>query len=116
MRLGHEVHLLSQERHPERLRSWRRPATGTRAGCAARAQARQRAAPGGLTVYRPDIGGLLPVYVADRYEGIEARTFADCSDEEIARYIDANVAAVAEVAARARPGGGAGQPPRDGAR
>ena len=48
-------------------------------------------------VYRPDIGGLLPVYVADRYEGIEARTFAECSDEEIAHYIAANVAAVREV-------------------
>ena len=55
------------------------------------------------TVYRPDIGGLLPVYVADRYEGIEARTFAECSDEEVAHYIDANVAAVRELAARVRP-------------
>jgi hypothetical protein len=55
------------------------------------------------TVYRPDIGGLLPLYVQDRYEGIEARTFADCSDEEIARYIQANVDAVHEVAELARP-------------
>ncbi len=37
------------------------------------------------------------MYVADRYEGIEARTFAQCSEAEIARYIDANVAAVGEV-------------------
>ncbi len=50
------------------------------------------------TVYRPNIGGLLPLYVHDRYEGIEAKTFADCSDEEIARYIQANVDAVREVA------------------
>ena len=39
------------------------------------------------------------MYVADRYEGIQARTFADCSDAEVASYIDANVAAVREVAA-----------------
>ncbi len=54
---------------------------------------------GRCTVYRPDIGGLLPVYVADRYEGIEARTFAQCSEVEVARYVAANVAAVAEVLA-----------------
>ena len=110
VRLGHEVHLLCQERHPEehafvdadgdwdagtlRVRELRRP---TRAG------GEPSRASGGCTVYRPDIGGLLPVYVADRYEGIEARTFADCSDEEIARYIDANVAAVREVAGLVRP-------------
>jgi glycosyltransferase involved in cell wall biosynthesis len=54
-------------------------------------------------VYRPDIGGLLPVYVADRYEGVRARTFAECSDEEIARYVDANVGAVAELVQRIEP-------------
>ena len=41
--------------------------------------------------------------MADRYEGIEARTFADCSEEEISRYIDANVKAVRELLARVRP-------------
>ena len=55
------------------------------------------------TVYRPDIGGLLPLYVADRYEGIEARPFEDLSPQEVDRYIDANVAAVREVAERVRP-------------
>jgi glycosyltransferase involved in cell wall biosynthesis len=43
------------------------------------------------------------VYVADRYEGIEARTFADCSDQEIDRYIGANVGAVRELSDRLRP-------------
>ena len=52
------------------------------------------------TVYRPDIGGLLPLYVADRYEGVEARPFADLTDAEVERYVDANVAAVREVAER----------------
>jgi glycosyltransferase involved in cell wall biosynthesis len=56
-----------------------------------------------VTAWRPDIGDLLPVYVADRYEGVLAKPFADCTDEEIARYVEANVAAVRAVAARARP-------------
>jgi len=104
--LGHEVHLLSQDRHPEgypfvdavgdwddgtlRVRALRQPMTGRSTRC---------------TVYRPDIGSLLPVYVADRYEGIEARTFAQCSEEEVARYIDANVAAVRELVERVKPQG-----------
>ena len=55
------------------------------------------------TAYRPDIGGLLPVYVADRYDGIEARPFLELTDEEIEAYIERNVAAVREVAERVRP-------------
>jgi PAS domain-containing protein len=34
-----------------------------------------------ITVYRPDIGGLLPLYVADRYEGVEARPFPELSEQ-----------------------------------
>src|SRR5262249_46109226 len=45
------------------------------------------------TVFRPDIAGLLPVYVADRYEGVEARPFPELDDFELDRYIGANVAA-----------------------
>ena len=30
-----------------------------------------------VTAWKPDIGGLLPVYVADRYEGVEARTYLE---------------------------------------
>ena len=55
------------------------------------------------TVYRPDIGGLLPLYVADRYDGIEARPFQDLSEAEVDRYVAGNVAAVREVAERVRP-------------
>ena len=53
---------------------------------------------GRCTVYRPDIGGLLPVYVYDDYEGFEVRTFDRLSDEELDRYLDANVRAVRDVA------------------
>jgi glycosyltransferase involved in cell wall biosynthesis len=107
--LGHDVHLLSQDRHPERQRfvdavgDWDQGALRIRETHRANAGSSSADRPGRCTVYRPDIGGLLPVYVADRYEGIEARTFAQCSDEEIARYIDANVAAVRELHDRVRP-------------
>jgi len=66
-------------------------------------QVTARREPVRCTVYRPDIGGLLPVYVADRYEGVEARPFPDLTPDELDAYLDRNVAAVAEVAERARP-------------
>jgi len=104
VRLGHEVHLLSQDRHPDEYQfidaagDWDDGTLRVRPLRAADADQPVR-----CTVYRPDIGGLLPVYVADRYEGVEARTFADCSDEEVERYIEANVAAVAELLVLVRP-------------
>ena len=68
-----------------------------------RAGAETRREPARATVYRPDIGGLLPVYVADRYDGIEARPFPELTDAELDRYLERNVAAVREVAERVRP-------------
>ena len=70
-RLGHEVHLLCQDR-----------------------QARIE----GVEIHNPDIHGLLPVYVKDPYEGFEVKAFPELSEAELERYIDANVAAVREVA------------------
>lgn len=103
VRLGHEVHLLCQDRHPER-----QPfvdAAGDWDGGTLRVRELRPRRPGEprCVVYRPNIGGLLPVYVADRYEGVEARTFAECSEAEVARYVEANVAAVREVVARVAP-------------
>ena len=71
--LGHEVHLLCQDREV-RIE--------------------------GVQIHNPDIDGLLPVYVKDPYEGFEVKTFPELSDAELDRYIDANVAAVREVAER----------------
>jgi glycosyltransferase involved in cell wall biosynthesis len=85
-KLGHEVHLLCQDRDADRL-DW---AGGS--------------GPGSVTVHVPDIGGLLPVFVADRYEGFEVKTFPELSDEELDRYLDANVSAVRAVV------GSAGEP------
>src|SRR5258705_13475832 len=70
--LGHEVHLLCQDRQVELE---------------------------GVQIHNPDIHGLLPVYVKDPYEGFEVKAFPEMSDEELGRYIEANVAAVREVAA-----------------
>jgi glycosyltransferase involved in cell wall biosynthesis len=107
--LGHDVHLLSQDRHPERqsfvdaVGDWDGAALAVRELRRVPVEPASGARRGRCTVYRPNIGGLLPVYVADRYEGIEARTFAQCGEPEIARYIDANVAAVSELLELVRP-------------
>ncbi|HLL93010.1 MAG TPA: glycosyltransferase [Solirubrobacteraceae bacterium] len=107
--LGHDVHLLCQERHPhdhafvDAAGDWDAGALRVSELRSAPAHSAGGTARGRCTVYRPNIGDLLPVYVADRYEGIEARAFPDCSEEEIARYIAANVAAVAELLDRVRP-------------
>jgi len=99
VRAGHELHLLCQDRDPFAY-DWVDAAGDWDGGALA---VRARREPTRATVYRPDIGGLLPVYVADRYEGVEARPFPELSDAEVERYVDANVAAVREVAERVRP-------------
>jgi glycosyltransferase involved in cell wall biosynthesis len=72
-RLGHEVHLLTQDREVKIP---------------------------GVQIHNPDIGGLLPVYVKDPYEGFEVKTFDELTEAELDSYIDANVAAVRAVAAQ----------------
>jgi glycosyltransferase involved in cell wall biosynthesis len=99
VRAGHEVHLLSQDRAPLAL-DWVDAAGDWDGGALA---LHVRRDPPRATVYRPDIGGLLPLYVADRYEGVEARPFPELSGEEVEDYVARNVAAVREVVARARP-------------
>src|ERR687891_1897430 len=67
-RLGHEVHLLCQERHWD--------------------------APDGVSIHNPEIGRVLPVYVADTYDGFVATPSPALTDAERDHYIEANVAAV----------------------
>jgi len=71
-RAGHDVVVFCQERHPEPYDL------------------------GGAQVVRPDIGRLLPVFVLDRYEGLEAKLLQDFTREERERYVAANAAAVRE--------------------
>ncbi len=99
VRAGHELHLLCQERAPLEL-PWV-DAAGDWDGGALELTVRRD--PPRATVYRPDLGGLLPVYVADRYDGVEARPYGELGEDEVAAYVERNVAAVAEVVERARP-------------
>ena len=81
VRAGHEVHLLCQDRDPFE-QDWV-DAAGDWDGGALSVQTRSETVR--ASVYRPDLGGLLPVYVPDRYDGIEARPFPELSDAELER-------------------------------
>jgi glycosyltransferase involved in cell wall biosynthesis len=100
---GHEVHLLCQDRDAAAL-DWV-DAVGSWEGGELRVEPlRDAGRPGSVTAYRPDIGGLLPVYVLDRYDGFEVKTFPELSDAELDRYLETNLAAVRDVV------GAAGEP------
>jgi glycosyltransferase involved in cell wall biosynthesis len=71
-RAGHDVTVLCQEPHPERHDV------------------------GGARVVRPDVGGLLPVFVLDRYEGYRVELLQDCSRSELDAWVEANASAVRE--------------------
>jgi glycosyltransferase involved in cell wall biosynthesis len=101
-RLGHDVHLLCQDRAPEQFGFVDSVGTWERGDLTVR-RVRRPPYSGSCTVYRPDIGTLLPVYVYDRYDGFEVRTFDRLSDEELAHYLEANVAAAREVATLVDP-------------
>src|SRR6476659_5806544 len=74
-RAGHDVTIVCQEPQPEEYDL------------------------GGARVVRPELPErLLPVFVLDHYEGREARLLQDFSDEECARYVEANTAALRELA------------------
>jgi hypothetical protein len=50
---------------------------------------------GGAEIVRPELpDGLLPVFVLDRYEGLEARRLQDLTTIQRARYVDANARAL----------------------
>ena len=67
-RLGHDVRVICQEPHPEQF----------------------DLGPNVL-ILRPDIGPLLPTFVLDRYEGVEARRVGEMTLEERNRYLRASV-------------------------
>ena len=71
-RTGHDVTVFCQEPHPERYDL------------------------GGAEVVRPDVGGLLPVFVLDDYEGYRVKLLQDCSRDDLDAWIGANAAAVRE--------------------
>jgi glycosyltransferase involved in cell wall biosynthesis len=66
---GHDVTVVCQERHPERYEL------------------------GGARIVVPELPGeLLPTFVLDRYEGLEARLLGDFSETEREAYVEANAA------------------------
>jgi glycosyltransferase involved in cell wall biosynthesis len=70
-RTGHDVTVVCQERHPERYDL------------------------GGARVVVPELpGNLLPTFVLDRYEGLEARLLGDFTPAEREAYVEANAAAL----------------------
>jgi glycosyltransferase involved in cell wall biosynthesis len=97
--LGHEVHLLCQDRHAGELDFV--DAVGRWED--GQLQVETVREPIRCTAYLPPIGELLPVYVADTYEGFAAVPFPELDDAALGHYLDANVRAVADVAARAEP-------------
>ena len=97
-RLGHDVHLLCQDRAAAELGWVDRTGDWDSGELRVRDAVGASPGPGSITVYRPDIGGLLPVYVLDEYEGFRVKTFSKLSEAELARYLEVNVAAVRAVA------------------
>ena len=71
-RAGHEVVVFCQDPAPERFDL------------------------GGAQVVRPEIGPRLPVFVIDRYEGLEAVLLQDMPTAERDRYVELNAAALCE--------------------
>jgi len=53
---------------------------------------------GGAQSVRPDIGGVLPVFVLDRYEGVEARLLQDLTRGELDSIVEANAVVLRELA------------------
>jgi glycosyltransferase involved in cell wall biosynthesis len=98
--LGHEVHLLCQDGEAGEL-PWVDAVGGWQGGSLQVERVRDAGNEGSVTVYGPEIGGLLPVFVADRYEGFEVKTFPELSEDELSRYLEANVSAVRDVVAAA---------------
>jgi glycosyltransferase involved in cell wall biosynthesis len=51
---------------------------------------------GSAETVRPDVGGLLPVFVLDRYDGYRVELVQDCAPAELSAWVEANAAAMRE--------------------
>jgi len=90
-RQGHRVLLFSQEEEPAAFDFISRSEEFNEDNCSTNLIMDQRAAyPGSCLHYRPHLGGLLPVYVYDRYKGFEVKKFPSLSEEEIEDYLERN--------------------------
>jgi glycosyltransferase involved in cell wall biosynthesis len=96
VREGHDVHLLCQEPKPLTYDFVNEHSTVDDDDIGRQGE-QETPYPGLCAVYRPEIGGLLPVYVYDEYPGWRVKTFLDLTDEEFENYVGRNVAAVRAV-------------------
>jgi glycosyltransferase involved in cell wall biosynthesis len=95
-REGHDVHLLCQEPEPLAYDFVDEYCTIDADGIERQGE-QETSYPGHCTVYRPEIGRLLPVYVYDEYPGWRVKTFLDLTDEEFENYAERNVEALRAV-------------------
>lgn len=95
---GHDVFLLCQDSHPENIDFVAEvyEFDGTNESFE-QVHRKDTPYPGTCKCFKPDLGGLLPVYVFDHYDGFEVKTFPDCTDQEIEEYVTRNVAALDKV-------------------
>ncbi|MFL5991380.1 MAG: glycosyltransferase, partial [Rubrobacteraceae bacterium] len=97
-REGHDVHLLCQEPEPlsyDFVDEW---AVVDEDRIDKRGE-QETPYPGRCSVYLPEIGDLLPVYVYDDYPGWRVKTFLDLTDDELENYVEKNIGAVRTVLA-----------------
>ncbi|CAN5524552.1 hypothetical protein BH24ACT22_BH24ACT22_19170 [soil metagenome] len=100
--VGHEIHLLCQEPQPLNYDFVSEHCAVVGSGI--ELQGKQTTAYAGhCSVYSPDIGDLLPVYVYDEYPSWRVKTFLDLTGEEFEEYARRNVAAVRSVLAAVGP-------------
>ncbi len=98
---GHNVYLLCQDFHPEHIDFVSDVyALDEDNRELQRLHHKDTPYPGTCHCFRPNLHGLLPVYVFDHYEGFEVKTFPDCTDAEIESYVAHNVAALSAVLER----------------
>jgi glycosyltransferase involved in cell wall biosynthesis len=90
---GHDVLLLCQEGHPERY-PWIDAWGTVGPGGVSIVGSSEGSHAGRCVLLRPEIGRMLPVFVADEYEGFEVTTFVDLDADELERYLDRNVDAL----------------------
>jgi glycosyltransferase involved in cell wall biosynthesis len=93
---GHDLHLICQEPDPLSFDFVNEYATVDAEGVHEQVE-QETSFPGRCTVYVPDIGDLLPVYVYDDYPGWRVKTFLDLTQEELDNYLGRNVEAVQSV-------------------
>ena len=62
--------------------------------CSPRRPSRSGSTSADATAVRPDVGGLLPVFVLDRYEGYEVKRLQECTRAELDAWVEANAAAL----------------------